>query len=286
LTGPQGSQGPQGDPATDDQQISVSSNGDTLFLQNGGFVIVPGVSIASFGQSGITQSICGADSVHNKNLTYGVMNDQDGNSYKTVVVGIYNSPLGAKEWMAENLRASHFSNGDIVPLITNNNNWESSISAASCWYNNDSIGYNCPFGKLYNWPTVSDSRNICPSGWHVPSDEEWTFLVSFYDPAANSTTFLESQTAGGKMKSKGTLYWSSPNIGANNISGFSGLPGGYRYLDGSYNYYGTTGYWWSSTPNGPTAAFTRNINVGSTVVGRAINGDDKRCGFAVRCVRN
>ena len=214
------------------------------------------------------------------------MNDQDGNSYKTVIVGIYNTPLGAKEWMAENLKASHFANGDPIALVSNNNIWEFSTTAASCWYGNDSINYNCPHGKLYNWYAVSDSRNICPAGWHVPSDEEWSLFISFYDPASNPSISPESQTVGGKMKSKGTLYWSSPNVGANNTSGFSGLPGGFRYFDGSFNFFGETGYWWSSTSNGVSEAFNRNINVGSSVVGRATNGDDKRNGFSVRCVRN
>ncbi|MFN5387102.1 MAG: FISUMP domain-containing protein, partial [Bacteroidota bacterium] len=126
---------------------SVSATGDTLFLGNGIHLIVPGISAANNnggGQTGITQHSCGATNVHNPALTYGSMTDQDGNVYKTIMIG-------TQEWMAENLKCSHYRNGIQIPIVTNDGIWSSLVSGASCWYNNDSANYHCPHGKLYNW---------------------------------------------------------------------------------------------------------------------------------------
>jgi uncharacterized protein (TIGR02145 family) len=97
--------------------------------------------------------------------------------------------------------------------------------------------YENPYGKLYNWYTASDARNVCPTGWHVPSDDDWSTLINYLDPNADGGNVIPN-TAGGKMKSTGQQYWNSPNIGAINESGFAGLPGGSRNFlgDGSCTY--------------------------------------------------
>ena len=247
--------------------VGVSASGDTLYLGNGNHLIVPGISMANQTISPI-QHTCGADSVHNPNLTYGSMTDQDGNVYKTIVIG-------TQDWMAENLKASHYRNGDLIPVVTNPNTWAGLSTGATCWYNNDSATYNCPYGKLYNWYTTVDARNLCPTGWHVPTDAEWTTLGSFLGGDV---------IGGGKMKSTGTQYWQSPNTAADNSSGFSGLPGGGRTFTGLYASIGTSGFWWSSSQNPTPAAWYRSLYYNFGYVNRATNY--MQSGFSVRCLRD
>ncbi len=137
--------------------------------------------------------------------------DIDGNIYETV-------QIGSQIWMKENLRTTKYANGDVIPNVTDGNQWSNLTTGAwSCYSNNNQIQN--LFGNLYNWFAVADQRNICPTGWHVPSDVEWITL----------TDYLGGESvAGGKMKST-AIYWQSPNQDATNESGFSGLPGGFRF---------------------------------------------------------
>jgi len=215
-----------------------------------------------------TKQDCNPIEVHNANLTYGSMTDQDGNTYKTIVIG-------TQEWMAENLRASHYRNGDSIPVVMNDAQWQNLKTGASCWYKNDSSTFNCPYGKLYNGYAVADARNLCPVGWHIPSNAEWTTL----------TTFLGGvELAGGKMKSTGTLFWESPNFAADNSSGFSGLPGGYRNDGGTFYSVGNYGGWWSSSEGNTHYAWERYLSYLNGSVFRS-NGDKAR-GLSVRCLRD
>ena len=136
------------------------------------------------------------------------------------------------------------------------------------------------FGYLYNWYAVNDDRGLCPAGWHVPSDgdnsSEWAILSDFL-----GGIFV----AGGKMKEAGTTHWFSPNTGATNASGFTGLSGGYRSSDGSLGLIGIDGFWWSSTESGDDDdAWFRQLSYDSDNVSREII--NKRCGFSVRCLRD
>ncbi|MFN5346270.1 MAG: FISUMP domain-containing protein [Bacteroidota bacterium] len=216
--------------------------------------------------AGSSTASCGATNVHNPSLTYGSMTDQDGNVYKTIVIG-------AQEWMAENLKASHYRNGDVIPVDTTN--WTNLNNGATCWYNNDSATYNCPYGKLYNWYAVADNRHVCPTDWHEPSNAEWTTLTDFLTGAT---------VAGGKMKSTGTQYWTILNAGATNSSGFSGLPGGIRDVAGFY-YVGNFGYWWSSTGSGTSNGFYRRLDY-DTFNAFGDSSTDKAYGFSVRCIKD
>jgi uncharacterized protein (TIGR02145 family) len=233
----------------------------------------------STGTSGSATHSCGATNVHNPNLTYGSMTDQDGNTYKTIVIG-------TQEWMAENLKVSHYRNGDLIPVVTNNNTWAGLSTGATCWYNNDSATYNCPYGKLYNWYAAVDARNLCPVGWHVPTDAEWNILVKQIDPVADTTCFscTQSSTAGGKMKSTGIQYWLSLNTAADNSSGFSGLPGGARYYNGPYINIGGNGYWWSSSQLTTADAWFRTLYYVGGLLGR--DRSYLHYGLSVRCLRD
>jgi uncharacterized protein (TIGR02145 family) len=192
--------------------------------------------------------------------------DYDGNAYPTFTIG-------TQTWMAENLRVTHYRNGDAIPNVTDNTAWAALSTGAYCWYNNDQAT-NAKYGVLYNWYTVNDSRGLCPQGWHAPTQAEWTGL----------TTYLGGwEVAGGKMKSVSAL-WFSPNTDATNNSGFSGLPGGFRVYNGTFYNIGNLGYWWSSTEYTSTYAWYRYLYSNSGYV--SVSDDDKRFGFSVRCLRD
>lgn len=199
--------------------------------------------------------------------TSGTMIDQDGNTYSTVLIG-------TQVWMAENLRTSIYRNGDSIPNVTDNSQWKTLTSGASSFYNNESQ-YSNPYGKLYNWYAVADPRMICPNGWHVPTLDEWSILIDY----------LGGETvAGGKMKSKSRQYWQNPNKGATNVSGFSGLPGGGRSVNGSFGDLGTHGHWWSFAEDGAPYAWFRGLIYNTANVYKF--GTSKKNGLCVRCLRD
>lgn len=203
--------------------------------------------------------------------------DIDGNTYQTIIIN-------GQEWMAENLRTSLYSNGDLIPNVTINNQWGNLTTGAWTHYNNDSLNEN-PYGKLYNWHAVDDSRNVCPTGWHVPTDAEWTVFINYLDPNASGGDIVN--TAGGKMKSSGTQYWLSPNTDATNASGFSGYPGGYRSYFSSTEIR-NTGHWWSSTEYGTSTglAYFRYLSYTSGYIYKAYVNGYKEDGRSVRCIKN
>ena len=182
--------------------------------------------------------------------------------------------IGTQQWMRENLDVVTYRNGDVIPQVTNATAWAALTTGAWCYYNND-VANGAIYGKLYNWYAVNDIRGLAPTGWHVPTDTEWTTL----------TTKLEGESvAGGKMKSVGTTLWTTPNTGATNSSGFTGLPGGFRDYDGTFYYIGNYGFWWSSTQNGTTDAWFRFLNYND---GNAYRVSlNKKNGFSVRCLRD
>jgi uncharacterized protein (TIGR02145 family) len=199
----------------------------------------------------------------------------NGYTYSTIILG------NGQEWMAENLRTTAYANGDPIPNVTTTQ-WNNLTTGAWVHYNNDSQ-YENPYGKLYNWYTVNDSRNVCPSGWHVPTDNEWSTFINYLDPNADGGNNYMN-TAGSKMKSIGTQYWQSPNTDATNESGFSGLPGGLCLYNGTFNTIGTDGYWWSSTENGTQDSFLRNLYCSYGPVNRYVSA--KTDGVSVRCLRD
>jgi uncharacterized protein (TIGR02145 family) len=210
-------------------------------------------------------------------LYMGAISDIEGNNYTTVMIG-------NQEWMAENLRTAFYANGDSIPNLTDNSAWMASTSGAWCYYNN-SINSGQVYGKLYKWYATVDPRNVCPAGWHVPSDAEWNTLIGFIDPLFIADTIggVQSSIAGGKMKS--VTGWSDPNTAATNETGFSALPGGYRNYFNQYSYnLNTAALFWTATEIDVDWAFTRFLNHTSGDIYR--DDMNKRAGFSVRCVRD
>ncbi len=205
----------------------------------------------SFNATGIIASNPGAGVTYN------------GYSYSSVVLG------NGQEWMAENLRTANYRNGDPITTGLDNAAWNTSTTGAYVIYYNDNA--TAIYGKLYNWYAVSDPRQLCPTGWHEPSDAEWTML----------TDYLGGESvAGGKMKT--TEYWISPNLDATNESGFSGLPGGRNEGVGIGI---VTGYgsWWSSSESSTTNAWCLTL---SYLNGTADRDDFyKGIGLSVRCLK-
>ena len=181
--------------------------------------------------------------------------------------------IGNQQWMRENLDVLTYRNGDIIPQVTDQTAWAALTSGAWCYYNND-VANGAIYGKLYNWYAVNDPRGLAPTGWHVPSDAEWTTL---------STTLGGAAVAGGKMKTTGTTSWTTPNTGATNESGFAGLPGG-RGGSGTFSNVGYGGYWWGSTEFSAASAWGRVLFYSSGDVGRSASA--KKLGFSVRCLRD
>lgn len=241
------------DPTNEIQQLSVSLTGDTLFLQNAGFVIIPGISAANNPGSGNQGA----------GVTY------NGYTYESIVLG------NGQEWMAENLQTANYRNGDPIPTGLINSTWISTTNGAYAIYNND-VANNAIYGKLYNWYAVTDPRHICPAGWHEPTDAEWTALTDYLGGVS---------VAGGKMKTTGLQYWISPNANATNESGFSGLPGARRlFSNGGYVGLGNEGFWWSSSESSASNAWSYVL--GSSV-GDAYRIDyTKQHGFSVRCLKD
>jgi uncharacterized protein (TIGR02145 family) len=193
----------------------------------------------------------------------------DGYIYPSIVLG------NGQEWMSENLRTTIFANGDIIPNVIDDIQWDNLTTGAWCHYNNDNQFEN-PYGKLYNGYTVVDVRNVCPNSWHVPTDDEWFGLINYLGGLS---------IAGDKMKSTGTQYWYAPNTNATNESGFSGLPGGSAqgvWQDVEMN---GVGHWWSSTlllPNNGIWFYSLGWDIGSVLRSNAV----PVFGMSVRCLKD
>lgn len=172
---------------------------------------------------------------------------RDGKIYKTV-------KIGTQTWMAENLQ--YKTSGGIWAFDMDESNVEK-------------------YGRLYNWNTA---KTACPSGWHLPSDDEWTML----------TTYLGGdKVACGKLKEAGTTHWKTPNINASNESGFTALPGGYRFnyrFDVTFESFGSVCYFWTSTRSDASSAWSRRLSNAGIDCGRGSDGEQQ--GFSVRCVKD
>ncbi len=196
-------------------------------------------------------------------VSYGSVSDVDGNVYPTVIIGL-------QEWMTKNLKTVRYNDLTDIPLVTDDIEWSNLTSPGYCLYNNVVATY----GNLYNWFAVNTGK-LCPVGWHVPADEEWTTLT---------TNLGGESVAGGKLKEAGISHWASPNTGATNARGFVALPGGFRSYSGVFSSITFEGNWWSSTSNPPTIAMPRGMSYNS--VGIYMPDFSKRSGFAVRCVKD
>jgi len=197
----------------------------------------------------------------------GTMTDIDGNVYQTI-------KIGTQWWMAENLKVTHYRNGEAIAEVTDDSIWLWTFDGAFCNYNDD-IANVAIYGRLYNWLAVNDSSILAPAGWHVPSDTEWQALIDY----------LGGDTvAGGKMKEVGTAHWHGLNYGATNESGFTGRPAGYRFDLAEYVHLGDFGYFWSSTGDGGSEAWVRFLFYNDIAARRS--QVYVRLGLSVRCVKD
>ena len=197
----------------------------------------------------------------------GTVTDIDGNVYKTVVIG-------EQIWMAENLRVTKFNDGSDIKPVENNEEWRNTTTPAFSWYDNDSSLFGSKYGALYNGYSAHNN-NVCPTGWHVPTDNEFLTLIE---------TLGGTLAAGGKLKSNDILQWHTPNTGADNSSHFAALPAGMRYFEGTFStatYF--TGYWSSIEVNADTSTFISLSYLNSKVI---LNEGSKNSGFSIRCVKN
>lgn len=200
----------------------------------------------------------------------GVVYDYDYNAYGLITIG-------DQGWLQENMIAEHYSTGDSIPCITGNSDWENTSEGAWCDYNNDAQNEKV-YGHLYNWYVAHDARNICPEGFHVPTNDEYNALVSF----------LGGQlVAAGKMKEAGTAHWSPPNTGANNSSGFTALPGSSRRWDGVFDGdLGTDANFWSSS-YAPTSGDGYAVSMDNEGGDIANNFEmEAERGLSIRCMQN
>ncbi|MCK9333645.1 MAG: fibrobacter succinogenes major paralogous domain-containing protein, partial [Candidatus Cloacimonetes bacterium] len=215
--------------------------------------------------------ICGTSTV-----TY------DGVTYNTV-------QIGSQCWLKENLRTTKYNDNSSIPEVTDASTWTSTTSGAYCCYDNNPS--NCDtYGALYNWYAVNTGK-LCPSGWHVPSDAEWDTLTNYL--SANSQYWCGSNSSYIAKSLASTTLWNTHtgtctvgnDLSANNSTGFSALPGGYRNSsDGSFYYLSYYGYWWSSTENGASYAWFRSLNYNNANASRS--SFNKRFGLSVRCLRD
>ncbi len=202
-----------------------------------------------------------------KNVSPSVqIKDFDGNIYHAVTIG-------RQTWMVENLKVTHYRNGDPIPEVKGDA-WRKLATGAYCNYNNDTTNSRV-YGCLYNWFAVEDKRNLCPPGWHVPTDDEWFILSSYLGGEG---------VAGGKLKEAGIGRWSYPNVGATNESGFTALPGGYRSIKGEFQILDTYCFYWTSTAYSANAAFCRFLQYDYEGISRLDNR--KTYGFSVRCIKD
>jgi len=193
--------------------------------------------------------------------------DIDGNSYKTV-------QIGNQIWMAENLKVTHYRNGEAIPNITSRDEWSKLETGAYCSYDNKPA-FAETYGLLYNWYAVDDNRRLAPKDWRIPSDEDWQQFIDFLGG---------DRIAGGKLKENGIRHWQSPNKGATDEYGFSALPGGYRYKNGSFDNLLIFTYFWSATKCRKNFAWRRVMFYNDIDISRYNN--HKQNGFSVRCIRD
>lgn len=205
------------------------------------------------------------------------VDDIDGNGYNSVTIG-------TQIWLMENLKTTKFNDGTAITPVADKTEWLNLVTPGYCWYNNDEAANKSVYGALYNWYAVNTGK-LCPDGWHVPSHTEWIVLSDFL--GGDTETYLESSTAGGKLKETGVEHWTSPNVGATNETGFTALPGGMRISTGEFWKINLYGGWWTSTESG-TMAYARTINnYRSDLINWGNSASNSKYeGMSVRCLKD
>jgi uncharacterized protein (TIGR02145 family) len=259
-------------------------------FQAGDIIVEPGEHIGMVYSTGITLGILNSqgspdyDCMQNSSVGRGPVARADipkwvsqlfpKNDYHVLRVGLPQVTIGTQVWTSKNLNVTKYRNGDLIPQVTDQAQWAKLTTGAWCYYNNDPAN-GAIYGKLYNWFAVNDPRGLAPAGWHIPTDAEWKTLVNY----------LGGETLSyGKMKEPGLAHWISPNIGATNSSGFSGLPGGSRFDNGYFHQIGEIGTWWSSTHGISNGAWCWGIWNLLNYIDRG-NSNEQR-GQSIRCIKD
>jgi uncharacterized protein (TIGR02145 family) len=193
--------------------------------------------------------------------------DIEGKIYKTV-------KIGTQVWMAENLKTTRLNDGTDVPLATDASTWSNLTTPGYCWYLNDADSFKDVYGAIYNGYTAETGK-LCPVGWHIPSKEDWQILRGFLG---------DSTKAGGKLKEAGTLHWLAPNKGTDNSSGFSALPSGIRYFEGTFASILSYTCFWSDTETGDGDNWYVALYFAEASF--IIDHRNKKHGFSVRCLKD
>jgi uncharacterized protein (TIGR02145 family) len=210
------------------------------------------------------------------------LTDSDGNTYQTVTIG-------TQVWMSENLKTTKYNDGTSIPLVTDGAAWGALTTPGYCWHNNDSTANKATYGALYNWFTVNTGK-LCPGGWHVPTDAQWTTLTDYL--TNNGYGYQGSGNDIGKSMAATSHWYTNSEPGSvgndqtsNNSSGFTALPGGYRNpYTGYFRIIGVQCEWWSATEADDSSSWVRSMHYTVSEVGRILS--NKGCGFSVRCVMN
>jgi uncharacterized protein (TIGR02145 family) len=218
---------------------------------------------------------------HYSNEINDTVTDIEGNHYPTVIIG-------NQEWMAKNLRTTHYADGTPIPGVSDNFAWDTldKNDKAYCWYYNDSTSNAVAYGALYTWSAAmngaassndnpSGVQGVCPDGWHLPGDDEWAELVNYVSNDGHSGSEA--------IALKSTSGWHDDGNGTDDY-GFNALPGGRRYNEGDFSDFGCDNTWWSATEDSLTTAFGRVMYYSYNTVGQYKGSKD--CGFSVRCLRD
>jgi uncharacterized protein (TIGR02145 family) len=193
--------------------------------------------------------------------------DGDGNGYNSITIG-------SQIWLTENLKTTTYNDGSAIPLVTDSIAWMNLSTPAYCWYRNDESYFNFGYGALYNWYVINTGK-LCPAGWYIPMDADWTTLVSYLegDPYAAE-----------KLKESGSLHWNIGMMGGSNTSGFTALPAGIRDGISQFNGVGAAAFWWTATVDADGTLWDRGIGSFDTKV-RQYN-PKKTIGISVRCLKD
>src|SRR5690554_323226 len=256
-----------------ESSTSASSDSSSSVASSSSSVVK---SSSSSAKSSSSNAISSSSS---SSIVYSTIKDaRDNQTYRIVTIG-------SQTWMAENLKYLPSVVGPGTGSKTTPYYYVYGYNGTNVTDAKATANYNT-YGVLYNWPAAmngaassttnpSGVQGVCPDGWHLPSDAEWTELTDYLGGAS---------VAGGKLKETGTTHWNSPNTGATNETGFTALPGGYRDGDGAFDFVGDRGYWWSATESNADSAGTRFMYYYYSYVYR--NYYDKELGFSVRCLRD
>jgi uncharacterized protein (TIGR02145 family) len=251
---------------------TVAVSQDTLYIYQSGAVVykraVSAIDSIIFYQANPSNA-CGISTV----------SDIDGNIYNVV-------SIGNQCWMKENLKTTKFNNNTPIANVTNNTTWQNLTTPGYCWYN-DSVTYGNTYGALYNWYTVN-AGNLCPIGWHVPSDAEWKTLemeLGMSQSQADSIGF-RGTNEGSKLAGMAAL-WAAGALKSNvefGTSGFSALPGGTRFTDGVFGLLHSVARFWATTEYNATDAWLHQLC--SDLAQSQRNFNSKTYGFNVRCIKD